>query len=202
MRRRFRIGIDVDEILADFVREFARLCHEVYGTNLDLRPIDWAWSNFGLTPKEISIIWDRVQSTHNFWLNLKKLPSIDAYDVALLDPHTLFFITSRAPSAGLPVEKQTAIWLQRIGFSHPTVIVSANKGELAEALQLDAFIDDRPENCLAVRGMAPGCRTFLMNASHNQSFKGLNITRVQNLSEFIAGIYLYDEAEIEQVCQA
>lgn len=201
MRRRFRIGIDVDDCLAAFCQEFARLAHEEHGTALDLRPVDWLWSNFGLDQQQVSAIWDKVQQTHNFWLNLKKLPTVDAFDVALLDQHTLFFITSRAPSAGLPVEKQTAIWLQRIGFSHPSVIVSANKGELAEALQLDALIDDRPENCLAVRGMAPGCKTFLMSSSHNRTFNSLGIIRVENLSEFTAGLYLHDEV-FEQVCQA
>lgn len=195
MRRRFRIGIDVDEVISDFISEFVRLSHEMYGTSLSVKPSDWLWSNFGLSAEQISVIWDRIQGTHNFWLNLKKLPTVDAYDVALLDQHTLFFITSRAPSVGLPVEKQTAVWLQRVGFSYPTVIVSANKGELAEALQLDAFLDDRPENCLAVRGMAPRCKVFLQDASHNRTFESLGIKRVQNLSEFCLEMYVEDFEE-------
>lgn len=199
MRRRFHIGIDLDDVLCDFVSEFARLSHEMYGTRLDLKPCDWIWSNFNLSEQQISAVWDRIEGTHNFWIGLKKLPTVDAFDIALLDEHILYFITSRSHVSGLPVEKQTAIWLQKLGFSHPTVIVSANKGELAQALQLDAFIDDRPENCLQVRGMAPSCRVFLMSASHNWSFRSLGINRVENLSQFTAELY---EVEIEQVCQA
>lgn len=197
MRRRFRIGLDVDDCLAAFITEFARLSHEMYGTRLDLQPTDWLWSNFLLSSEQINLIWDRIQGTHNFWLSLKKLPTVDAYDVALLDEHILFFITSRAATKGLPVEKQTASWLQRVGFSHPSVIVSANKGELAEALQLDAFIDDRPENCLAVRGMAPKCKVFLMDSSHNRTFQSLGVKRVTSLSDFCLELYVTEEIDFE-----
>jgi hypothetical protein len=46
---------------------------------------------------------------------------------------------------------QSQRWLEAHGFQYPSVyVVQRSRGKIADALQLDAFVDDRPENCLDI----------------------------------------------------
>jgi hypothetical protein len=63
----------------------------------------------------------------------------------------VIFLTSRPPSDGRTVQRQSQRWLERHGFPLPSVfVVHGSRGRIAEALELDVVIDDRPENCLDV----------------------------------------------------
>jgi hypothetical protein len=63
----------------------------------------------------------------------------------------VIFLTSRPPSDGSSVQRQSQRWLERHGFPLPSVfVVHGSRGRIAEALELDVVIDDRPENCLDV----------------------------------------------------
>ena len=69
------------------------------------------------------------------------------------------------------------------------VIVTKNKGEVCRALELDAFIDDKPSNCEdVVNEVIRPIKVFLHDASHNQGFIGRDIRRVKDLSEFFQRI--------------
>jgi hypothetical protein len=60
-------------------------------------------------------------------------------------------VTSRPPSTGRTVQRQSQRWLERHGFPLPSVfVVHGSRGRIAEALDLDVVIDDRPDNCLDV----------------------------------------------------
>ena len=46
---------------------------------------------------------------------------------------------------------QSQQWLEAHGFQYPSVfVVQRSRGKIADALHLDAFVDDRPENCLDI----------------------------------------------------
>ena len=63
----------------------------------------------------------------------------------------VLFVTTRPPAAGETTQVQSQHWLEAHGFPRPSVyVVKGSRGKIAEALQLDAVIDDRPENCLDV----------------------------------------------------
>ena len=63
----------------------------------------------------------------------------------------MLFITSRPRSLGATVQRQSQRWLESKGFSLPSVyVVHGSRGKIAQALALDAVIDDRPDNCLDV----------------------------------------------------
>ena len=63
----------------------------------------------------------------------------------------VLFVTTRPASAGATTQVQSQLWLEAHGFPRPSVyVVKGSRGKIAEALQLDAVIDDRPENCLDV----------------------------------------------------
>jgi hypothetical protein len=107
-----------------------------------------------LTAQQQSQLWKRVAAIENFWNTLPELePGIIARiaDTAQRRRWEVLFITTRPPSAGDTTQRQTQRWLQAHGFPLPSVfVVQRSRGKLADALQLDAVVDDRPENCLDV----------------------------------------------------
>jgi len=183
-----RIGIDIDDVLSDFISEYIRIANGMYGVpELNAEPIDWEWSNFPLTKEQHTKIWDKIKNTRNFWLNLKRAKGVTSQNLrTMAKHHDLLFITARVPSKGYSVQQQSAAWLSlELGLKYPTVIEEASKGPLAAALHLDYFIDDRPKNCLEILEEVPTCLVYLKESSHNASYKAPKfITRVKDFNEF------------------
>lgn len=184
-----KLGIDMDDVLVDFVPRFIRLANDMFGRpELDLRPVDWEWSNMGLTQEEIGIVWAKIRTFPYFWQDLPMLNGVSTEVLKSLDlNHDLFFITARFPTGGDTPKNQSAEWLRWAGVKNPTVIVEHNKGPIVAALKLDAVVDDRPANLEAIRAHHPSCRLYLNEASHNLSYRtpeGAGIVRVKNFNEF------------------
>lgn len=182
--KRLRVGIDVDDVLADFIPEFTRVCHKLFGKpRPECRPVDWGWSNFGLSKGEIDAAWQYIRETPNFWIGVA--PRMDARFLAEMPHVAKFFITSRFDTAGHAADWQTARWLElHFAQEYPVVLCSTPKGETARVLKLDYFIDDRPENCLEVLAALPSCKVFLMDSTHNRQFVDERIPRVGSFDEF------------------
>lgn len=107
-----------------------------------------------LTARQQSKLWERVAAIENFWNTLpEQEPGIikRIAETSRARRWEVLFITTRPPSAGDTTQLQTQRWLQAHGFPLPSVfVVQRSRGRLADALQLDAVVDDRPENCLDV----------------------------------------------------
>lgn len=108
-----------------------------------------------LTARELRTLWSHVTSLENFWTSLGEIePGAVARVHALATTHRweVLFLTQRPSSAGDMVQLQSQRWLETHGFKMPSLFVmrSGSRGKVAEALGLDAVIDDRPENCLDV----------------------------------------------------
>jgi 5'(3')-deoxyribonucleotidase len=186
-----KIGIDMDDVLANFQKRFVKLLNELYGkTPLDAEPIDWDWTNCNVTPEEMKNGWIEASKTTNLWLELEPLPALDMEAKFLLSKldlvHDLFFVTNRFITPGLSPTKQTQLWVRENTYlPMPNVMLAKDKGPMASVLELEAFIDDRPKNCLDVLAARPQCRVFLCDSSHNQTFNGgERIPRVASLKEF------------------
>lgn len=99
-------------------------------------------------------LWERVQSTENFWSNLNELETGEIKRLGTLVEARhweVVFLTQRPRSAGESTQLQSQRWLHRHGLRFPSVfVVTGSRGKVATALQLDVVIDDRPENCLDV----------------------------------------------------
>ena len=107
-----------------------------------------------LTARQQSQLWDHVRKIENFWTTLPELePGIIARiaKTARERRWEVIFLTTRPASAGDLVQLQSQQWLEAHGFQYPSVfVVQRSRGRIADALQLDAFVDDRPENCLDI----------------------------------------------------
>lgn len=184
------IGMDLDDVLADFVERFILIANQKYSRPVDIsvRPTDWEWSNMGLTSEEIDGVWEVILTTENFWETLNPMPGVSRTLIRQLNYEAkLYFPTARAVCPGRDTGEQSASWIDRkFGILHPTVFVSDAKGPLAQVLKYDYFIDDRPKNCLAVKEASPSTKVFLNYASHNWDFDAEKngIVRVANVNEF------------------
>lgn len=119
----------------------------------DPTPTD-AMSELQLTGRQQMQLWDHVKKIENFWSTLPELePGIIARiaKAAVERRWEVIFLTTRPSTAGELVQMQSQRWLEAHGFQYPSVyVVQRSRGKIADALALDAFVDDRPENCLDI----------------------------------------------------
>ena len=177
---RLRIGLDVDGVLADFANPAMEIAKELY-PDTDVHNRIW---NLGLTNEQADAVMKEVASRKNFFFELDPLPNNEYLTEAQYD-HTLFFITARISTKGLPIEEQTANWLRaHYKIYNPTVIVTdsgKDKTKLYDALKLISFVDDRidtVEQMLATKHQ----NVFIYDQPWNRS---LDIShRVRNIKEY------------------
>ena len=119
----------------------------------DHAPTD-AMRELQLTARQQMQLWDHVKKIENFWSTLPELePGIIARiaKAAVERRWEVIFLTTRPSTAGELVQMQSQRWLEAHGFQYPSVyVVQRSRGKIADALALDAFVDDRPENCLDI----------------------------------------------------
>lgn len=113
-----------------------------------------AMQELHLTGRQQMQLWEHVKKVENFWTQLPELePGIIARiaKTARERRWEVIFLTTRPSTAGDLVQLQSQQWLEAHGFQYPSVyVVQRSRGKIADALGLDAFVDDRPENCLDI----------------------------------------------------
>lgn len=146
--RRAKIGLDIDEVLADWVGHWTRY----HGQEV---PETW---NFD---RDIKAKFESLKDDKEFWLSipLKTKPS-----QLFFEPHC--YITSRS----IPVE-WTQEWLDKNGFP-ATKVYSVNldqsKVQVAKESGIDIFVDDRFENFVELNRAGICC--YLFDAPHNKRY--------------------------------
>ena len=113
-----------------------------------------AMEELHLTARQQTQLWAHVKRVENFWATLPELePGIIARIAKAAHERRweVIFLTTRPATAGDLVQIQSQQWLAAHGFQYPSVfVVQRSRGKIADALHLDAFVDDRPENCLDI----------------------------------------------------
>ncbi len=113
-----------------------------------------AMQELHLTARQQMQLWDHVKKVENFWTTLPELePGIIARIAKTASDRRweVIFLTTRPSTAGDLVQLQSQQWLAAHGFQYPSVyVVQRSRGKIADSLGLDAFVDDRPENCLDI----------------------------------------------------
>ncbi|MBM2836858.1 MAG: putative nucleotidase yqfW [candidate division NC10 bacterium] len=161
-----KIGIDIDDVLADSLPYYTRAFNQRFGLQIDLA--DAAWRILDRFP------WIPRQEAHDFFSELIEagffssrplLPGAkEAVESLAEDGHRLFIITGRSPAD----EPITRSWLTHVGLlsRFEAVMhkarepVDRHKSGAASELQLDVFIEDELAVCyLAICAVsAPGQR--------------------------------------------
>jgi hypothetical protein len=167
-----RIACDLDGTVADMAAALQREAERLFGPDAILNVLPGerlesaeevarqaqAGAPVGppgaLTPKQVRRLWEHIASVDNFWMSLGEIEPGAMARVAAVSRERrweIIFLTQRPPSAGETTQVQSQRWLQTHGFELPSVMVmSGSRGKVAQALALDAVVDDRPENCLDV----------------------------------------------------
>jgi len=171
-----RVGFDLDGTVADMYSALQREAAKLFGEE-ELRKASTsaqatvdkpegkqdgsssestteAIQELHLTARQQSQLWDHVKKIENFWSTLPELePGIIARIAKAAHDRRweVIFLTTRPSTAGELVQMQSQRWLEAHGFHYPSVyVVQRSRGKIADALALDAFVDDRPENCLDI----------------------------------------------------
>ena len=107
-----------------------------------------------LSARQRGQLWEHVSTLANFWRSLPEIePGIIARlaDVARSRRWEVIFLTKRPVAGSETIQVESQRWLVEHGFALPSVfVVQGSRGRIADALELDAVVDDRPENCLDV----------------------------------------------------
>lgn len=181
-----KLGIDLDGVLGNFTKAYAKLLVEVTGRDLIPAgfkgdddpnwPTTWYWEReLGYTAEEEKAVWKVITSTGNFWMDLEPLPT--AWDslvhlnrLAQYGKIDVYFLTHRF---GHLAKWQTEMFLANHGMEHATVLLTqTDKTPLINGLGLNFFIDDKPQT---IEKAAANCKVkhlFLKAAPYNAEVVG------------------------------
>lgn len=155
-----KIAVDVDGVIADFTPGFARVANRLYPCTFPPNHVQRSWNfeetpELNLTKAKVSLVWDEIRNNEkNFWLGLAPiLPERRAlYDFLTSDERKakqieVFYVTSRIPSTGDSVARQTRRWLKLnyVWDKGCTCIVKPSgitKAEIYRALNIRYSVDD------------------------------------------------------------
>lgn len=175
-----RISFDLDGVLADMDSALATIAEREFGIAQRLAAANGGSSNAAqdgdkvdgadggqaspgfptaailaqLTSREQARLWQRVRDTHNFWETLAEHEPGTVRRIQDLAYHLrwdVLFVTQRPSTAGRTAQIQSQRWLRQQGFDIPAVYTTrGSRGRIADALSLDAHVDDRIENAMDI----------------------------------------------------
>jgi hypothetical protein len=157
-----------------------------------------------LTERQQMKLWEHVKTIDNFWGGLPEMePGIVARiaETAAARGWEVIFLTTRPRVAGETVQIQSQRWLQQHGFALPSVfVVRRSRGKVADALELDAVVDDRPENCLDVALDSKAQPILIWSADTNRvppGAKRLGVRVVDSISDALELLIKLDDMKSE-----
>lgn len=170
----------MDGVLACFEAAYAPLITEETGIIFPRLgdedwPDEWYWDrSSGMTKEQEKRVWGRIAADENFWATLPPTrfckDTLQYAEELRRDGHYVCFITTR-PGSG--AQAATEYWLQELqGFVNPNVFVELtpqDKAKRVKELNLDIFIDDKPENCVEVAENSTAA-VFLMDQPWNRKW--------------------------------
>jgi hypothetical protein len=185
-----KIALDMDGCLAHFTRGYAEVIRRTSGRDLlteemILNPPCWNWDlAAGYTKEEERAAWNHIFSSNEFWQNLPPIPGLgqEFFDdlEALTYDHDVYFLTHRA---GKNAKQQTEAWLFDRTLTCPTVLLSGDKLPLLKALDIQYFVDDKPETLVEVSrsGWAETHGLFKVNYAYNEGAPGVGVASVADM---------------------
>jgi hypothetical protein len=162
-----RVAFDLDGTIANMQRVLQSEAAQLFAAEIpsgsgkpassdppDSEATAAAEDDLALTRAQQSRLWEHVRTLENFWGGLPEMEEGIVARIAATAASRrweVIFLTTRPVVAGDTVQIQSQRWLRAHGFEFPSVfVVQRSRGKIADALELDAVVDDRPENCLDV----------------------------------------------------
>jgi len=188
-----RVAFDMDGTVADMQTVLDLEAARLFGEALPA-------AGEGLSAAQQSRLWERVRGIDNFWTTLPEMaPGIVARIAATAERRRweVVFITTRPACDGATTQRQTQRWLEAHGFPLPSVMVlQRSRGRLADVLQLDAVVDDRPENCVDVASDSQAVPILIWNGPVGRvpaGFTRMGVRPVPSITEALTLLERLDE---------
>lgn len=181
----YRIGIDLDGVLYNYIAGYNAIALEQFGLHLpaynrENYPIKWDWMQDLVTKEQDNVIRKITYTSETFWQDLPSYPWAKNLGYYLSCSDEIYFITSRT---GKRVKYQSEAALQELCISSPTVLIvpfAKDKPYLVNALNLDIMIEDKPETLSLLHFSCPHTTIYRF---------------VQPWNKECIGQYLYDFEE-------
>ena len=209
-----RVAFDLDGTLADMASALAVEAEKLFGrpsppasTDAGDAPVPEGeevppgLSRLSLTDQQRSKLWRHVEKIPNFWTTLGETEAGIVERIATVANARrweVIFLTTRPVVAGETTQVQSQQWLDAHGFRWPSVfVVQGSRGRIANALGLDAVVDDRPENCVDV-ATESRARAILVHPGSDRNelpgAKQLGVRVVPSISEALRVLEKMDDA--------
>jgi uncharacterized HAD superfamily protein len=187
-----KIGIDLDDVLADSLPHYLQAFSRRFGLTIGLADAAWQISDrFPQIPRQEAHEFFTELIEAGFFSSRPLLPGArEAVERLAEDGHRLFIITGRAPRD----EAITRSWLTRVRLlpRFDAVIhrarepVGRHKSGTASELQLDLFIED--ELAVATDVAKTAIQVLLYDHPWNQGVLPGNVRRVRSWTEALRRI--------------
>ena len=189
-----RIGIDLDDVLADFVPAFLAYYNRRHGTTFSKGDV-WSyhfWEVFGVSKDEtlrrVFAFLDSPEADH-----MRPIDGSREGIAALAEDHELHIVTGRQDR----IAEMTFRWLSwRFGDPFEDIHFAnhysgsgpnLSKGVICDRLGLDVLVDDAPTN--ALESAAPGRKVLLLDAPWNSAIRETDsIMRVRSWGNIVLTI--------------
>ena len=216
-----RIGFDLDGVLADMGSALRREEQRLFGTSqqphekvqvseqegpetdeseVATGQVAAEITKHGLTAREQRLLWRSIADIENFWETLDEIEEGSVRSLAHVATERrweVIFLTKRPGTAGFTSQYQSQRWLERHGFSLPSVfVVTGSRGKIADALDLAVVVDDLPTNCIDVLSDS-NAKAILVWRSRSESVpasaKRLGIGVVSTMAECLDVLATMDD---------
>lgn len=190
-----KIGIDLDEVVVDFLEGLLDFYHRVVGKRFrreEFSSYDF-WETWGGTREEAIEITDKFHQSEHFENIVPIEGAIDSIK-RLSEKHEIFFITSRP---GFWKEK-TSNWLKKyfpkgnfkIIFSGDFHDQGRTKAEICEELEIPLMFEDNKHYALSCAER--GIKVILFDKPWNKGFEHENLVRVHSWEEAVREVEKLD----------
>ena len=188
------VSFDIDGVLARFDKAFVGIINDLFDRNLpsDYQPDSWEYEEV-LSPAEMSLAFNKIKQTKNFWRSLDSYQeNIDSLVRFLHEEYKQFdvyYITSRMDTLGESAFGQTAEWLidrDLLLYNTSLLVVRdpKEKNHILRGLNVKASLDDYLPTVIQANGIHDH-QAFLLNRSWNQN-KPYEIKAVDTVQEYIS----------------
>ena len=185
--RTFDIGVDLDGVVYDFVHALRTYIMTVTGRTAASMPDPTRWEfylDWDLTLEEFLELFNAgVNAGHIFRVGRPLSGVVEGLKILLGDGHRIHIVTDRG-RVGRPglSEQHTRFFLDRNDVAFTSLTVDHDKTKV----RTDVFIDDRPENYLALR--EAGVDAYLRSHRYNDHVPTPTGRRVHSFLEFTHGV--------------
>jgi 5'(3')-deoxyribonucleotidase len=186
---RFKIGLDVDGVIANFNQSYIDELNLVSGSKVkyDINNLrEWNYEvSLGFNKDQVDEVWNKLADPirgRDFWAGLA--PCANSQEFKVIEEwdrdHELTYITS-SPDVHRHTRQK---WVNAFYGTASPLIVSHLKGHIAAGLGLHAVIDDRPRNLEDVISYCgTKCKVILYDRPWNREPQHPLIIRVGSLVE-------------------